>query len=71
MYMFHVKQGAGDFRSTSVYLLCFGVSLIDHVRVDQRDQRRADDRYEEEPEGGHASEERPDEGEYARDHEQC
>jgi len=46
------------------------LSLINHIRVDQCDQRRANDRYEEEPEGSHAAEERSEESEHARDHEE-
>lgn len=45
-------------------------SLIKHVGIDQRDQRRADDGDEEEPEGSHAAKERANEGEHAGDHEQ-
>ena len=53
-----------------VLVLRLYLSLIENVGIDKRDKSRAHDRHEEEPEGRHATQERAQEGEHARDHEQ-
>src|SRR6185369_3507527 len=50
--------------------LCFGLSLIEYIRVDECDQRRANQRDEEKPERKHSTKDGTDECQRAGSHKQ-